>query len=133
MAKKYLCKARISKMACLGFYQRKMFILQYEIIETFHFGKGSKTWNIFELEVFLRGTCWNDKNMWTQNNDSFETYLESMSWVFRFHGTRIATICNSQFCCYLARLLVHVVHGKSIIKLSCFMCWLCWKLLIHGA
>ncbi len=119
-------------MACLGLYQRKMSRLRYEIIENFPFGKGSRTWNILELEVFPKRTCWNDKNRSTQNSDLFATYPESMSWVLRFHGTQIATICNSKFCCYLARLLVHVVHGKSIIKLSCFLCWFHWKLLIHG-
>ncbi len=57
MAKDCLCKAKISWMACVGLYQRKMSKLLYEVIKNFPFGEGSKGWDTLELKVFPRGTC----------------------------------------------------------------------------
>jgi len=42
LAKNCLCKAIISRMACLGLYQRKMSRLLYEVVEILPFGEGSK-------------------------------------------------------------------------------------------
>jgi hypothetical protein len=91
-----------------------------------------------EYETFLNWKCFQKVPIETTKTSEpktmicLEQYLESMSWVLTFHGTQIVAIYNSQFCCYLARMLVQVVHGKLIIKLSCFLHWFCWKLLIHG-
>jgi hypothetical protein len=57
LAKDYLCKAIISRVACLGLYQKKISRSQYEVIENLLLEAGSRRLRTLELEIFPRGTC----------------------------------------------------------------------------